>query len=207
MRKLPGAFERVLKISLKRANSALLRCGKSAAFLLLMILSGIVFSTPIQAQSPQEYQIKAVFLYNFALFVEWPPGTFSDPRAPIVIGILGRDPFGSYLKEAIEGETINDHSLVIARYRTVEEIKQCHILFISDSESEQLETILLALQGRPILTVGEVQGFAQRGGMIRFTNEKNKVRFRINIQSTTAAKLTISSKLLRHADIVSPGKD
>jgi hypothetical protein len=121
---------------MNRGYNALLRFSRTTGFLLLVIVT--ISLNPIQAEPPQEYQIKAVFLYNFALFVEWPPGAFSDSRTPIVIGILGRDPFGSYLKEAIEAETINDRSLVIARYKTIDEIKQCHILFISESESKPL---------------------------------------------------------------------
>jgi hypothetical protein len=161
----------------------------------------------VAAETPHEYQIKAVFLYNFALFVEWPGDAFSNSTEPIVIGVLGKDPFGSYLEEAIAGEKVNNRSLVIARYSKVEEIRQCHILFISKSESPRLDTILMSLNRKPILTVADFEGFAQRGGMIRFTNENKKIRFRINVEATTAAHLTISSKLLRPANIISPGKD
>jgi hypothetical protein len=189
-----------------RLNSAHLWLSVSVCFLAILLHSAIS-PAPVQAVSPQEYQIKAVFLYNFALFVEWPASAFQDSQAPIVIGILGRDPFGTYLDEAIAGEKVNNRSLVIAHYNSVEEIQQCHILFISSSESTRLEAVLQSLGDRPILTVSDFEGFASRGGMVRFKNEKSKVRFRINVDSTTAANLTISSKLLRHADIVSPGKD
>jgi hypothetical protein len=178
----------------------------SVCFLSILVSSAIS-PVPVEAASPHEYQIKAVFLYNFALFVEWPASSFPDLHAPIVIGILGRDPFGTYLQEAISGEKVNNRSIVIAHYNSVEEIKQCHILFISSSESERLETHLQDLGGRPILTVSDFVGFAQRGGMIRFKNENNKVKLRVNVQATTAANLTVSSKLLRHAEILSPGKD
>lgn len=188
-----------------RSNPAHLWLSVSVCF--LSIILHATSPTPVQAALPQEYQIKAVFLYNFALFVEWPASSFPDSHAPIVIGILGRDPFGTYLQEAISGEKVNNRSIVIAHYNSVEEIKQCHILFISSSESGRLETHLQGLGDRPILTVSDFEGFAQRGGMIRFKNEKNKIRFRINVEATTAANLTVSSKLLRHADIITPGKD
>jgi hypothetical protein len=86
-------------------------------------------------------------------------------------------------------------------------MKTCHILFISQSESKRLEQIVAALKGRSILTVSDSDGFTRYGGMIRFVTEKNKLRLRINLEAATAANLTISSKLLRPAEIVTPGKD
>jgi hypothetical protein len=89
----------------------------------------------------------------------------------------------------------------------VDEIKTCHILFISGSESKQLEQIIATLKGRNILTVSDSVGFSRHVGMIRFVTDKNKLRLRINLEAATAANLTISSKLLRPAEIVTPGKD
>lgn len=154
-----------------------------------------------------EYQLKAVFLFHFAQFVEFPNKAFPQTDTPLVIGVLGDDPFGTYLDEVVRGESANNRRLTVERYRQPEEIKTCHILFISRSESERLEKIFAELKGRSVLTVGDMEGFAKRGGMIRFVQEKNKVRFRINIESAKAAGLTISSKLLRAAEIIAPGKD
>ena len=161
------------------------------------------------AQSPAspEYQLKAVFLFNFAQFVEWPASAFPGPDAPLVIGILGEDPFGPYLDETVRGEKVNDRPLVVRRFRSVEEISTCHILFISGREMGRLRGILDSLRGRSILTVGDVEGFATRGGMIRFITDQNRIRFRINLDAAKAADLTISSKLLRAAQIVPSGKD
>src|SRR2546425_11942562 len=92
------------------------------------------------------------------------------------------------------------------RYQTIEDIKPCHILFVSPSEESRLEDILANLKHRAILTVGDGAGFAQRGGMIRFVSERNKIRMRINVAAAEAVRLTISSKLLRAAEIVTPGK-
>ena len=162
---------------------------------------------PAQPTSAGEYQLKAVFLFNFAQFVEWPPQAFPDRQAPLVIGVLGEDPFGAYLDETVRDEKVNNRPLAVQRYRRVEEIKSCHVLFISRSETDRLEQILAGLKGRSILTVGDAEGFAQQGGMIRFVNEKNKIRLRINLDAAKAAKLTISSKLLRPAEIVNPGSE
>jgi hypothetical protein len=162
---------------------------------------------PAQTASPPEYQVKAVFLFNFAQFVEWPTNAFPDAQTPLVIGVLGDDPFGTYLDETVRGERVNNRKLVVQRFRRVEEIQICHVLFISQSEAERLEQILNGLKGRNILTVSDTDSFTRRGGMIRFSTEKNKIRLRINLEAAKAARLTISSKLLRPAEIVTPGKD
>jgi hypothetical protein len=164
------------------------------------------FATAAHAQPTDEYQIKAVFLFNFAQFVEWPADAFEDARSPLVIGVLGRDPFGSHLDEVVAGETINGRPLKIQRYRHAEEIKVCHVLFISDSGDARLEQIFAQLAGRSILTVGDGESFAQRGGVIRFVMEKNKIRFRINLTAAKAGNLIISSKVLRSADVFTSPK-
>ena len=165
-----------------------------------------LFATSAQAQPTDEYQIKAVFLFNFAQFVEWPAHAFPDPKSPLVIGVLGRDPFGAHLDEVVAGETINQRPLVIQRYRRVEEITTCHVLFISQSEIPRLERILPQLAGRSILTVGDGESFARRGGVIRFLMERNKIRFRINLTAAKEMNLVISSKVLRSADVITPPK-
>src|SRR5947208_4462362 len=120
---------------------------------------------PAQTAPAQEYQLKAVFLFNFAQFVEWPPQAFPDRQVPLVIGVLGEDPFGAYLDETVRDEKVNNRPLAVQRYRRVEEIKSCHILFISRSEAGRLEQILARLKGRHILTVADTEGFALRGVM------------------------------------------
>ncbi len=154
-----------------------------------------------QANPAPEYQLKAVFLYNFAQFVDWPPQAFSDAQAPIVIGILGDDPFGSYLDETVRGEKVNGHPLVVQRLRRLSDVKAVHVLFISESESDRVEQIVAALRGRPVLTVGDTEDFCARGGMVRLLNEKNKIRVRINLEPVKSAGLAVSSKLLRVADV------
>ena len=160
-----------------------------------------------QTPAPTEYQLKAVFLFNFAQFVEWPTNSFADAKSPIVIGVLGDDPFGNYLDALVRGEQVNHRPLVIKRYARVEDIKSCQILFISASERDRLDSNLEKLRGRSILTVGDTEGFVSRGGMIRFAVEKNKIRLRINLDSARAANLVLSSKLLRTADKVLSRQD
>jgi hypothetical protein len=149
-----------------------------------------------------EREIKATFLFNFAQFVEWPAGSFADPQAPFVIGILGDDPFGSRLDDVIRGEAIKNRPLVVTRFHSGDDIGACHILFVSSSERSQYAGIFQALRGRAILTVGDTDGFATSGGMIRFITESSHVRLRINLGAAQRAGLTISSQILRVADLV-----
>lgn len=165
----------------------------------LLLLGGLVASA--QTGPAREYQIKAVFLFNFAQFVEWPRAAFAGANSPIVIGILGEDPFGAYLDETVRNEKVNNRPLEIRRYHRIDEINTCHILFISPSEAGTYEQIFARLQGRSILTVGDAEGFATRG-MIRFLTEQNRIRLRVNLGVARAAGLTISSKVLRAAEIV-----
>ena len=173
----------------------------------VMLLSAVAPAMSAQPGPSREVQIKAVFLFNFAQYVTWPPGALGETGAPLVIGVLGDDPLGASLDEAVSGEMVNNHPLVIQRFRRVEEIQVCHILFISRPEAGGLERILGSLNGRSILTVGDFDEFAARGGMIRLVTENNKVRLRINLEAAKAAHLTISSKLLRTAEIVAGGRN
>ncbi len=163
--------------------------------------------TLAQAAASPEYQLKAVFLFNFAQFVEWPPSAFPQPDTPLAICVLGEDPFGSYLDETVRGERVGNRALAVRRYRKVEEITACHILFVSRREQGRLDEVLDSLKGRSVLTVSDADRFASRGGMIRFVTENNRIRLRINLEAAKAANLTISSKLLRPAQIVAAGED
>lgn len=157
------------------------------------------------ATSP-EFQVKAVFLFNFAQFVEWPAGAFENAQSPLVIGVLGSDPFGRFLDDVVNGERVNGHVLAIRRYRKIEDVEHCHVLFVSGSEGPHVAKIAQALQGRAILTVCDWEGLARHGAIIRFLNEDDRVRLQINLAAAKAAGLTISSKLLRSAEIVGAQK-
>jgi len=175
--------------------------------LLVWTAAGATSPAVTLAQSSPEYQLKAVFLFNFAQFVEWPAKAFPEPDTPLGICVLGEDPFGTYLDETVRGETVGNHPLAVRRLRTVDEITGCHILFVSQQEQAHLREILDSLKGHSVLTVSDAERFAMRGGMIRFVNAHNRIRLRINLEAARAADLTISSKLLRPAQIVSRGED
>lgn len=151
--------------------------------------------------SPNEYSLKAVFLYNFCRFVDWPQLAFASPNDPLIIGIVGPDPFGPLLQEAIAGENYHGRPIRIDHYRSAREIRRCHLLFVSQAAAGQFDAVIRAVAGRNILTVGETEDFLDRGGMIALTAEENRVRLRINPAALRSTKLSISSKLLQVADI------
>ncbi|TMB86913.1 MAG: YfiR family protein [Chloroflexi bacterium] len=171
-----------------------------ASALLLVRGAGLAGQT---VQAP-EYQVKAMFLFNFAQFVDWPAAAFADSATPLVIGVLGDDPFEGFLDQTIRREQVRGRGFQVQRYHNVGEIKTCHILFISRATGARLDEVLANLRNRPILTVSDDAGFAERGGMIRFVTDQHRIRLQINLGAAQAASLTVSSKLLRVADIVTP---
>jgi hypothetical protein len=175
-------------------------------FLLTVLFSGGPWLSAETVVS-KEYQVKAVFLFNFAQFVTWPSTAFTQPDEPFRIGVLGDDPFDDFLDETVRGEKVDGHSLLIQRYGSVADVKNCRILFVSRSENGKMESILAGLKDKSILTVGDTEDFIRKGGIIRFITEANKIRLRINLEAAKSANLTISSQVLRLAEIVGPGKD
>jgi hypothetical protein len=164
-------------------------------------------SAPAPAGPDREHRVKAVFLFNFAQFVEWPETAFTGPKDSLVVGILGENPFGDFLAEVVKGESVREHPIVIKRFRSIEEIKECHVLFIGANESARLDGEVAALRDRKILTVGESRDFLAHGGMILLVNEGGRVRFKINLDALQGAELSVSSKLLRLAEVSGTPKE
>lgn len=181
-----------------------LKTRRIVAFAILWIFAGRVHAAP---PAPTEYDIKAVFLLNFTRFIEWP---VSDDEVaenqPIVIGVLGDDPFGPGLDQAVRGERVNNRPLVVKRMTRLDGSMNCAALFISRSERHRIGEILERLKGQPVLTVSDIPQFAEAGGMVGLVSEGGKIRLRINVEVAKASSLAISSKLLRPAQIVSTKK-
>lgn len=169
-----------------------------AKLMLLGILLGMLSPVVVRSDEPgaSEYQVKAAFLYNFAKFVRWPDTAFADRNSPLVIGILGDNPFGKSLDLAVKGKSINGHPLQLRRVATSGEMKACQVLFICQKPKRNLAETLNALDSAKTLTVSEANGFYDAGGMINFVMEGSKVRFEINDAAASRVGLSISSKLL-----------
>jgi hypothetical protein len=157
-----------------------------------------------QGHAAQEYELKAAFLYNFTKFVEWPPEAFPDDTAPIVIAVLGSDPFGSTLDEIVAGKHAGGRPLIIRRFERSSELTACHVVFVSSHMADEFSSQVRTPARRHMLTVGETDGFAKTGGVVQFVTEERKVRFRINPAAANKAGLKISSRLLNLAEVVGP---
>jgi hypothetical protein len=148
-------------------------------------------------QAAREYEIKAAFLYNFAAYVEWPKAAFPEDGSPIVVCIVGNDPFGAALDRTLQGKTAQGRSLLVRRVATAKEAKGSHIVFLSSSESEHIAEASTALAGTPVLLVGESEGLARKGA-IEPGRDADLVLF------DPAARRTIRAADLHHTSDFTP---
>lgn len=166
----------------------------SVILLFLLVSLGSVAGPEAQAQTLNEYHVKAAFILNFARFIEWPSDGYGEGGA-LVVGIVGDDPFGGSLDQ-LSGSIVNGHRIVIRRFKSGDYLRACQILFVSSSERNRLGKILESVSGSSVLTIGELPQFNQAGGIIKFVVQDDKVRFEINTRVASQARLRISSKLL-----------
>jgi hypothetical protein len=164
--------------------------------LVLGVVTLVLSRMPAQSTLAGEYQVKAAFLYNFAKFVEWPPGSFANGTTPLRICVLGQDPFGEALHNVADDKLVNGRKLVVDAVADAAAARSCHILFIAASKKAEMKQILENLRGADVLTVGDTKGFTKLGGMINFVLEDNRVRFEVNKAAAEQTGLKISSKLL-----------
>src|SRR5467141_3012949 len=176
----------------------------------LIPLAGLVaavaffLTTGLLAQQPKpnEYQVKATYLYNFGRFVKWPGTVPVSKGDSFPVCVLGRDPFGPILDSTLAGEALEGKPVVIRRITRPQDATDCRILFVSSTEEHHLKEILAAIDQAGVLTVSDIPGFSRRGGMIQFVVEGDRVRFEINLASTESARLVLSSELLKVAAAV-----
>lgn len=194
--------------------------------LISLAFVALLLPTRVSAGSPgSKYETKAGYLLNFAEFIEWPAGTFPNAKSPIILGVVGKDPFGAEL-DKLRGKTVNGRALEIKRFKgalefrgeatpgrrqddvpakqakKIAEMKSCHILFITSSEKNFLTQTLKPFRGASVLTVGETDSFAREGGIITFVDSENAVQLEINLAAAEQARLKISSKLLSLAKVI-----
>jgi len=183
-----------------RAARALSRLGRGLPVVCVAWLLALPLARA--AEPPTEYQLKAVYLFNFGQFVEWPAQSFETPATPFSICIFGTDPFGAVLDQVVGGETLNGRRLQVLRLQDAAKLDNCQILFIGRDQSARLEQTVRELRGRSVLTVTDIEGAEHQGAVISLFNQGKRVRMRINLSEAKANHLVISSKLLRPAEIV-----
>jgi hypothetical protein len=180
---------------------ASVRCAR--AFLLLALLAALICPTGVSAGNSmqRQYEIKAAYLYNFINYIEWPESAFPPAGGTITIGIVGENPFGSAL-DPLMGKQVKGRTIALKQITDTKDFDQCQIVFISASEKQHLPELLEKLKDLRVLTVSEMDGFAEHGGIINFISERNKVRFEINPDAARRLGLNISSELLKLAKVV-----
>lgn len=173
--------------------------GRRLAWLVLML--AVLLPAPADARVfSREYDVKAAFLYNFAMFIDWPKEAFAGPDSPFVIGVLGTDPFGSSLEETVAGERVKGRPIVIKRFSEAAGAQGCHLVFISASEHRRVKDLLRVIRRPALVTVADMPGFVEAGGLIGFVTT-TRVGIRINPAVLRESKVLISSKLLRLAQV------
>ncbi len=153
-------------------------------------------SPAVHGADAGEYEVKAAYLYRFLPFVTWPEPDQEDADKPVVIAIVGSDPFGTGLDDALRGKSLGGRPIVVKRFRSFSDYRPSSLVFIAQSEQAQYASILAQLEGKPVLVVGEGEEFCRAGGSIGFLIVDHKVRFSISQEAIRQAGLQISSKLM-----------
>lgn len=184
-----------------------------------MVLVALVLANPTSSRGParvpvpaalearsesetREYQIKAAFLLNFVRYATWPKESFADAKAPIVLTVFGRDPFGEILESTFRGEEVNGRRIHVARSRGVPERIDGHLAFCGGLEHEERQLLLERCRKQPVLLVGETPDFAHEGACINFYLQDQKTRFEINTEALAEGRLELSPAVLKLARIV-----
>jgi len=162
---------------------------------LVLAVSGVPARIWAQAP-PDEYQVKAAFLFHFAQLVEWPPAAFAGNAQPLYLCLLDDDPSQRDFESTIDGKSVGDRALRVRLLHQPQDVQGCNVLFLSRDESRRERSLLTSVRGQPVLTVGETDDFLKAGGMIRFHLDNGRIRFDINLASADSVRLRISSQLL-----------
>jgi len=143
-----------------------------------------------------EYQVKAALLFKFVRYTDWPAVAFADASSPYVVGVAGRDPFGKDLEKVLEGKIVKGRKFLFKRVAADQDMRACHLLFVSSSERRRSADLLKKLAGMPVLTVGESSDFLDQGGVINFLIKNESVQFDINLEPARFARLKLDANLL-----------
>jgi hypothetical protein len=170
----------------------------------LALLTLLIATAPcsVDAQLSLERDVKAAFLVNFAIFTEWPAGTFADSAEPIVIGVVGNEMLRRTIDHIARGKLFSGRELKTRHVQDANDVAHVHLLFIAGSMGPGTAEILQAVNGLPVLTVGDAAGFCAAGGMIAFLLERDRLRFEIRFDATEHAGLKVSSRVLVLAQTV-----
>lgn len=174
------------------------RRGLAVLAALVLAIWGASAGEGLAQPAALEYAVKANFLYKFGPFVEWPSQAFASPSSPFNVCVAGEDPFGSALDDAVRGQTVEGHPVVVRRLKTVSASPPCHVLYVGRSPDQKPADIMRLVRGTPVLTVTDEQ-LGTFGGIVHFVLRQGRVRFGVDAGTAQADGLAISSKLLQLA--------
>ena len=159
------------------------------------------------ADPATDVEVKAAFLSHFPSYVDWPAECFTGPTEPVVVGLYGEDPFGPLLDDLLKERTVGGRPIVARRLSRLEDVGHVHVLYLGTADRMEIANVLAELHHRPVLTVADGEGLAERGVVLSFRLEDRKVRFDINLDAADRADLRLSSQLLKLARIVRTSPD
>jgi hypothetical protein len=186
----------------RRSSPGRIAVGSLALVFALIIGCLFAQQTAAQQSKPSEYQVKAAYVYNFGKFVKWPASAAANRSGAFTICVLGEDPFGTVLQSTLAGESIGGKPVAVKRVNTPQDATSCHILFLSTAQETKLKEVLGSLGQASVLTVSDIPEFSQRGGMIQFVLQGDRVRFEINRANAEDDGLFLTSDLLKVAVMV-----
>lgn len=155
----------------------------------------------VRAEGVEEPKMKVLYLFNFIKASEWPEEAFPEGESPLLVCLLGKDSLGGAL-DALSGQTVRGRRIEVRRFKKVEDLEPCHVLFVSESERGRIPDVLEKLDDWSVLTVGDMKDFARSGGMINFLREGKKLRFEVNVDAAEEVGIKFSLSFLKLAEIV-----
>lgn len=169
-----------------------------------LLATVLVFSNAFADDAERETRIKAAVVYKLAKFVEWPATSFEHARSPLRLCLLGDTPVADALQAAV-GRTVRNRPVTISRTEDLVAGEPCHVLYVSRTQQQRLAAVLARLADRPVLSVSEIEGFAQRGGIVGLIRRGKRLGFQVNVGSARRAGLAVSAPLLELADVIGQG--
>lgn len=167
------------------------------------------FATAARAKAFEESEVKAVFLFNLTKFIVWPNEPNDGPQGEFAIAILGTDPFGSHLDRVITNESVKGRKITIRRYQNRQEVhwREIALLFIGREMVGDMADLRVAARASGVLTVGDIGGFCQAGGMVNLLTVENRIKIEVNVEEARRSDFLVSAQMLKLAGIVTTGTE
>jgi hypothetical protein len=170
----------------------------SVLLVMLSLLYGVEAMTANAENEDREYKLKAAFLLNFAKFTTWPQKTFSQPGQTFDFCVVGDDPFGTAL-DGLETKKVGGRKVRLHYVQSITEAQSCQVMFVSKSDQSHLEQLKKVTEGQPVVTVSDIQGFSNHGGIFEFITRAGRLSFIVNNHQAMHSGLQVNASLLNLA--------